>query len=30
MKNIFDPSVTQELIARINQLKPEAPALWGK
>lgn len=30
MKNIFDPLVTQELISRINQLKPETPALWGK
>ena len=30
MKNIFDPTVTQELIDRINQLKPESPALWGK
>ena len=30
MKNIFDPLVTAELIARINALKPESPALWGK
>lgn len=30
MQNIFDPLITQELIARINQLKPETPALWGK
>ncbi|MDX5340205.1 MAG: DUF1569 domain-containing protein [Cyclobacteriaceae bacterium] len=30
MKNIFDPKVTDELIDRINQLKPETPALWGK
>lgn len=30
MKDIFDPKVTQELIDRINQLKPETPALWGK
>lgn len=30
MKNIFDPQVTAELIERINQLKPESPALWGK
>jgi len=30
MKNIFDPQVTEELIARINQLHPESPALWGK
>lgn len=30
MKNIFDPLVTIELISRINALKPESPALWGK
>jgi hypothetical protein len=30
MKNIFDPTVTEELITRINQLHPESPALWGK
>lgn len=30
MKDIFDPLVTKELIDRINQLKPETPALWGK
>ena len=30
MKNIFDPVVTAGLISRINQLKPETPALWGK
>jgi len=30
MKNIFDPPVTTELISRINALKPESPALWGK
>lgn len=30
MKNIFDPQVTNELISRVNQLKPESPALWGK
>ncbi|MFC3416334.1 hypothetical protein [Algoriphagus hitonicola] len=30
MKDIFDPKVTQELIERVNQLKPESPALWGK
>lgn len=30
MKNIFDHQVTTELISRINQLKPESPALWGK
>ena len=30
MKNIFDPKVNEELIGRVNQLKPETPALWGK
>jgi hypothetical protein len=30
MKNCFDPQVTAELIARINQLQPTSPALWGK
>ncbi|GAB3230643.1 DUF1569 domain-containing protein [Algoriphagus aestuariicola] len=30
MKNIFDPLVTSELVERINQLKPESPALWGE
>lgn len=30
MKNIFDPQVTNELISRVNQLKPESPSLWGK
>jgi hypothetical protein len=30
MKNIFEPQVTAELISRINQLKPDSPALWGK
>jgi hypothetical protein len=30
MKNIFDPTVTEELIQRINTLTPESSALWGK
>lgn len=30
MKNIFDPKTTNELIARINSLNPDSPALWGK
>jgi hypothetical protein len=30
MKNIFDPSVTDELISRINQLSPETTPKWGK
>lgn len=30
MKNIFDPSVTDELISRINQLRPETTPNWGK
>lgn len=30
MKNIFQPSVNNEIIERINQLKPTTPQLWGK
>ena len=30
MKNCFDAQVTAELTARINQLQPTSPALWGK
>lgn len=30
MKDIFDSQVTAELIDRINHLKPDTPALWGK
>ncbi|AWV97586.1 DUF1569 domain-containing protein [Arcticibacterium luteifluviistationis] len=30
MKNIFDAAVTNEVIARINQLTPETKGLWGK
>ncbi|WP_421944424.1 DUF1569 domain-containing protein [Pedobacter sp.] len=30
MKNIFQPSVTNEVIERINQLQPNTPQLWGK
>ncbi len=30
MKNIFDPTVTDEIITRINQLKPDSQPLWGK
>lgn len=30
MKNIFEASVTNEVIGRINQLSPESKALWGK
>ena len=30
MKNIFDPKVNSEMIARINQLTPETQAQWGK
>ena len=29
MKNIFDAEITQEIIERINNLKPESEALWG-
>ncbi|MBY5951574.1 DUF1569 domain-containing protein [Algoriphagus marincola] len=30
MQNIFDPSTTSELIARIESLKPDSQPLWGK
>lgn len=30
MKNIFEASVTQELVNRINQLTPQTKPLWGK
>jgi len=30
MKNIFQPEITNEVIARINNLKPTSPPLWGK
>ncbi len=30
MKNIFDPKVKDEVLARINKLSPETPAQWGK
>lgn len=30
MKNIFDPSVTKEVIGRINTLQPGSKPLWGK
>jgi hypothetical protein len=30
MKNIFDPKTTHELIARINALNPDTPALVGQ
>ncbi|WP_316736438.1 DUF1569 domain-containing protein [Pedobacter aquatilis] len=30
MKNIFQSTVTDEIIGRINNLKPETPQLWGK
>ncbi|MDN3586454.1 DUF1569 domain-containing protein [Pedobacter aquatilis] len=30
MKNIFQTSVTTEIIERINQLKPTTAQLWGK
>ena len=30
MKNIFDPTVKDEIITRINQLKPDSQPLWGK
>jgi hypothetical protein len=30
MKNIFDRSVSEEVIERINKLTPETQPLWGK
>lgn len=30
MQNIFDPSTTSELIARIESLKPDSQPIWGK
>ena len=30
VKNLFDPAVKQEIIARINKLNPGSKALWGK
>jgi len=30
MKNIFDHTVAEEIINRINQLKPDSQPLWGK
>lgn len=30
IKNLFDPAVKQEMIARINKLTPETQRKWGK
>jgi hypothetical protein len=30
VKNIFDPNVKEEIIARINKLSPQSQAQWGK
>ena len=30
VKNLFDPAVKQDIIARINKLTPESKGLWGK
>jgi Protein of unknown function (DUF1569) len=30
MKSIFSPADNQEFIARIDRLKPDSPAQWGK
>jgi hypothetical protein len=30
MKSLFDPPVTEEMVARINSLKADTKALWGK
>ena len=30
VKNLFEPVVRQEIIARINKLTPQTPHLWGR
>lgn len=30
MKNLFEPTTAAEITQRLQQLKPEQPALWGK
>ena len=30
IKNLFDPSVKQEIVNRINKLTPQTKQLWGK
>lgn len=30
VKNLFEPTVKQDIIDRINKLTPESKALWGK
>ena len=30
MKSLYNPADNQEIIARINQLRPDSPAQWGK
>lgn len=30
VKDLFDPAVKSEIIERINQLRPDSPAKWGK
>lgn len=30
VKNLFDPAVKQDIIARINKLTPQSKAQWGK
>ena len=30
MKNIFEKEVTQEVVARINNILPNSPSKWGK
>lgn len=30
VKNLFDASVKEDIINRINKLSPQSPALWGK
>jgi hypothetical protein len=30
VKNLFDPAVKQDIIARINKLTPQSQRQWGK
>ena len=30
IKNLFDPTVKQDIIVRINKLNPDSKPLWGK
>ena len=30
MKNLFDPKVKEEILSRVDRLRPDSKALWGK